>query len=352
MTTRRLGDLARELGGEVVGDEDVTIRGVAGIREARPGDLTFLANPRYEIYLRETRASAVLIAEARPNLPTPQLVHANPYLAFLKAVKAFRQERPRPEPGVHASSQIAAGARLGKGLSVGPHVVIEDGAEIGDECVLMAGVYVGQAARIGRQSWLYPNVVVREQCELGERVIVHPGAIIGADGFGYVREDDIYYKVPQVGTVIIGDDVEIGANTCIDRATTGTTVVGSGTKIDNLVQIGHNVTLGENVIVVAQVGISGSTEVGRGATLAGQAGIVGHIKIGEYAVVGSQAGVTKSVAPHAQVSGYPAQPHALARRIHALTMRLPQLVERLHRLEERLRAMEEERSADHIRTSR
>jgi UDP-3-O-[3-hydroxymyristoyl] glucosamine N-acyltransferase len=253
---------------------------------------------------------------------------------------------------VHPTAVIAPDARLGREVSIGPHVVVESGAEIGDEAVLMANAYVGPGARLGRESWLYPNVVVREECVLGERVVVHPGTVIGADGFGYVKDGGTYHKVPQVGTVVIGDDVEIGANACVDRATTGTTTVGSGTKIDNLVQIAHNVTLGENVIVVAQVGISGSTRVERGATLAGQAGIVGHITIGEGAMVGSQAGVTKSVPPHTQVSGYPAQPHALARRIHALTMRLPQLVERLQDLEKRLRALEEDRSADHIRSGR
>jgi UDP-3-O-[3-hydroxymyristoyl] glucosamine N-acyltransferase len=352
MMVRNLGDLARELGGQVVGDESLSIHGVAGIREARPGDLTFLANPRYETYLGETRAAAVLVAEARPGVAAAQLVHANPYLAFLKAVKIFRQERPRPRPGVHPTAVIAPGARLGEGVSVGPHAVIEEGAEIADGAVVMAGSYVGQNARLGKESWLYPNVTVREDCVLGERVVVHSGAVIGADGFGYVKDGDVYQKVPQVGNVVIGDDVEIGANTCIDRATTGTTQVGSGTKIDNQVQLGHNVLLGDNVIVVAQVGISGSTRVERGATVAGQAGIAGHIVIGEGAVVGSQAGVTKSVPPHTQVSGYPAQPHALAKRIHALTMRLPQMVERLQQIEKRLRALEEEKSADHVRSGR
>jgi len=350
MTPRRLADLAQELGGTLAGDPNLSITGVAGIREARPGDLTFLAHPRYETYLSETHASAVLIAEARPGARIAQVVHENPYLAFLKAVKIFRQERPRPEPGVHPTAVVSPGAVVGARVSLGPHAVIDEGAVVGDDCVLMAGAYVGSGARLGADTWLFPHVVVREACVLGDRVTVHSGTVIGADGFGYVRDGDIYHKVPQVGNVVIGDDVEIGANSCIDRATTGTTTIGSGSKIDNLVQIGHNVELGENVIVVAQVGISGSTRVRRGATLAGQAGIIGHIEIGEYAVVGSQAGVTKSVPAHTQVSGYPAQPHATARRIHALTMRLPLLVDRLARLEQRLAALEEERSAHHVRS--
>jgi UDP-3-O-[3-hydroxymyristoyl] glucosamine N-acyltransferase len=350
MTPCRLADLAQELGGTLVGDPNLTITGVAGIREARPGDLTFLANPRYETHLAETHASAVLIDEARPGARLAQVVHPNPYLAFLKAVKIFRQERPRPEPGIHATAVVFPGVKIGERASLGPHVVVEEGATVGEDCVLMAGAYVGPGARLGRETWLYPHVVVREDCVLGDRVTVHSGTVIGADGFGYVREGEIYHKVPQVGNVVIGDDVEIGANVCVDRATTGTTVVGSGTKIDNQVQVGHNVELGENVIVVAQVGISGSTRVGRGATLAGQAGIGGHLEIGEFAVVGSQAGVTKSVPAHTKVSGYPAQPHATARRIHALTMRLPLLVDRLAQLEQRLAALEEERSAHHVRS--
>ena len=207
------------------------------------------------------------------------MVHPHPYLAFLKAVKIFRQERPRPAPGVHPTAVVFPGVVIGERVSIGPHAVIEEGAAVGDAACSWR-TYVGTGARLGAD-WLYPHVVVREECVLGDRVTVHSGTVIGADGFGYVREGEIYHKVPQVGNVVIGDDVEIGANVCIDRATTGTTVVGSGTKIDNLVQIGHNVELGEHVIVVAQVGISGSTRVGRGATAAGQAGIAGHIEIGE-----------------------------------------------------------------------
>jgi UDP-3-O-[3-hydroxymyristoyl] glucosamine N-acyltransferase len=229
-------------------------------------------------------------------------------------------------------------------------VVVSKGCVVGRDTILGAGSVLMPEAKVGERCLLYPQVVVREDCEIGDRVILHPGVVVGSDGFGFAFDHGRYHKVPQVGSVVIGDDVEIGANACIDRATTGTTTIGTGSKIDNLVQIGHNVELGENVIVVAQVGISGSTRVRRGATLAGQAGIVGHIEIGEYAVVGSQAGVTKSVPAHTQVSGYPAQPHATARRIHALTMRLPLLVDRLARLEQRLAALEEERSAHHVRS--
>jgi UDP-3-O-[3-hydroxymyristoyl] glucosamine N-acyltransferase len=350
VTSIRVDELARTLGGTVVGDGAALVTGVAGIREARSGDITFLANPRYEPYLEQTRATAVLLAEEKPGAAIAQIVHPSPYLAYLKVVKIFRGERPRPPAGVHPTAVIDPQAKLGAEVSIGPNVVVEAGAAIGDRTVLTANVYIGHESTIGADGWLYPNVTVREECTLGDRVVVHSGAVIGADGFGYVRDGGVYQKVPQVGTVQIGDDVEIGANTCIDRATTGATVIGSGSKIDNLVQVGHNVLLHENVILVAQVGVSGSTEVERNATIAGQAGIGGHLHIGEGAVIAGQAGVTKSVPPRTQVSGYPAQPHAIAKRIHALTMRLPQLWERLQRLEERLRVLEEERSDEHVRS--
>jgi len=288
MKKRTLGDLARELGGKVIGDDSIPISGVAGILEAGPVELTFLASARYEPHLKETRAAAILIGEARPGLTIPQLIHENPYFAYLKAVHLFRPGPPRPAAGVHPTAAVDATAVLGEGVHIGPNVVIEEGAEIADGAVLLAGAYVGHGARVGRDTLLNPNVVIRYECTLGERVVIHSGTVIGADGFGYVRDQGIYHKVPQVGNVAIGDDVEVGANVCIDRATTGSTVVGSGTKIDNLVQIGHNVRIGENVVIIAQVGVSGSTEIGSGATLAGQAGVGGHIKVGANAVVGAK----------------------------------------------------------------
>jgi UDP-3-O-[3-hydroxymyristoyl] glucosamine N-acyltransferase len=352
MTKQTLGDLARVLGGRVIGEENISIDGVAGIREAGPGELTFLASARYEPHLKETRAAAILIGEERPGLEIPQLIHDNPYLAYLKAVQLFRPGPPRPAPGVHPTAAIDPSAELGADVVIGPNVVVQEGAVIGDRTILVANVYVGHGVRIGEACILNPQVVIRYECNVGDRVVIHSGTVIGADGFGYVRDDGIYHKVPQVGNVEIGDDVEIGANVCIDRATTGSTVVGAGSKIDNLVQIGHNVRIGENVVVIAQVGISGSTEVGSGSTIAGQAGVAGHIKIGENAIVGAQAGVTKSVAPNSRVSGYPAQPHSVARRIHAFTARLPLLVERLQELEERLRALEAESNQIDVESGR
>ena len=340
MTQITLGELARTLDGQVVGDSSIILKNVAGIREARAGDLTFLANERYAPYVGETLASAILIREARADVAVNQLVHPDPYLAYLKAVEIFRGDPVRPPAGIHPTAVVDASARVSKDASVGPNVVVEAEAEVGSGAVLMANVYVGHRSKVGAGSYLYPNVVIREECEVGERVVLHPGVVIGADGFGYVREGRTYHKVPQVGIVVVEDDVEIGANSCVDRATTGVTRIGAGSKLDNLIQVGHNVTMGKSVIVVAQVGISGSTEIGTGATLAGQAGVVGHIRIGENAVVGAQSGVTKSVPDNSQVWGTPAQPATAARKIHALTQRLPVLLDRVHRLEERLVALE------------
>lgn len=342
MSEKTLNDLAEILGGEVLGDGNIPIRGVAGIREAGPGDLTFLAHERYETYLEQTKGSAVLIERPRPGLPLSQLVHPNPYLAYLKALAIYRPAAPRPTPGIHPSATVAQDAHVGHEVTLGPGVVIESGAHVGDRSVLIANVYIGRETRIGNDVVLHPGVVVHEECRVGDRTTIHSGTVIGADGFGYVRDGRTYHKVPQVGNVEIGEDVEIGSNVCVDRAVTGTTVVGTGTKIDNLVQVGHNVRIGENAIIIAQVGISGSTEVGDGVTLAGQAGIGGHLKIGENAIIGAQSGVTKSVPPNTQVSGYPAQPHSLARRIQVLTHRLPQMVKMLKQMDQRLHAIEAE----------
>lgn len=338
----RLDKLAKILNGVVVGDGSVQITGVAGIKEAREGDITFLVNPKYESYVATTKASAVIVANDHKTIPKPLIQIENPYLAFLKAVRLFRAETQKVDAGIHPTSVIGKDVRLGERVAIGPFVVIEDDADVGDDVVVMALSYVGARSRIGKGTFVYPNVTIREDVNVGERVIIHSGAVLGSDGFGFARDGEAYQKIPQVGNVEIGDDVEIGANVTIDRATTGTTSIGCGTKIDNLVQIAHNVAVGENCIIVAQVGISGSTEVGKNVTLAGQVGIVGHIKIGDNAMVGSQAGVTKSVPPGARVSGYPAAPHEAAKRLHASLKRLPQLIKQFRELEKRVDALEKE----------
>ena len=342
MSTRTLAELATELGGRVVGDDSILIRGVAGIREAQPGDVTFLANSRYEGYLTETRASAVICDHQPRVAPVTLLQVDHPYLAFQKAVRLFRPELYQPLPGVHPTAVVSAAAHIGENASVGPHCTVEPGARIGANTVLMAGCYVGVQATIGEGCLLYPRVVVREECVLGDRCILHSGAVIGADGFGFAFDAGRYHKVAQVGNVVVGDDVEIGANTTVDRATTDSTRIGDGTKIDNLVQIGHNVVIGRHCIIVAQVGISGSTELEDYVTIGGQAGIVGHVKLGRGVQIGAQSGVTKSVPADTTVFGTPASPLPLVKRLNAYLQRLPLLFDRTKTLESRIAKLEEQ----------
>ncbi|HEY2954721.1 MAG TPA: UDP-3-O-(3-hydroxymyristoyl)glucosamine N-acyltransferase [Candidatus Eisenbacteria bacterium] len=349
MIVRTLAELAAELDGEVVGDGSTSIRGVAGIREAMPGDITFLANARYESYLTETRASAVICSREPRFAAIALLVVDNPYLAFQRVVRVFRPDPYRPAPGIHPSAVVSPQAEIAEGASIGAHCVIEQGARVGSRAVLMPGCYLGQLAAIGDETFLYPNVVVREECTLGARCVLHSGVVVGSDGFGFAFDAGRYHKVPQVGNVIIGDDVEIGANTTIDRATTDSTRIGDGTKIDNLVQIGHNVVIGKHCIIVAQVGISGSTHLEDFVTVGGQAGLGGHIRIGERAMVGGQSGVTKSVPAGEVWSGYPAAPHGLWKRITALVQKLPELFRRTRALEERVERLESTKEREEVR---
>jgi UDP-3-O-[3-hydroxymyristoyl] glucosamine N-acyltransferase len=346
--TRTLQELAELLGGEVLGDGSIPITGVAGIREAQPGDITFLANSRYESYLLETRASAVICSPDARRAPVPLLKVANPYLGFQRVVSVFRPDPYRPQPGIHPTAVIAADAELGDGVSIGAYCVVESRARIGARAILMPSCFVGAAVTIGEESCLYPRVVVREDCMLGARCIVHSGVVIGADGFGFAFDAGRYHKVPQVGNVVIGDDVEIGANTTIDRATTDSTRIGDGTKIDNLVQIGHNVVVGKHCIIVAQVGIAGSTELEDHVTLGGQVGVAGHVKIGTRAMVAGQSGVTKSVPADTVVCGYPAVPQSVFKRIHAFVQRLPQLFQRTRDLETRVATLERQPQREEV----
>jgi len=339
--TYKLCELAVIVGGEVDGDGEVVIGGVAGIREAEPGQITFVANPKYAEYLGETRASAVI---ASRDLATdkPVIRSANPYFAYFQVLNIFAEQLAVQYPrGVHELAVVDATARIGKNVGIGPFCHIGRNVVIGDDTTLLAGTFVGEGSRIGERCLVYPQVTIREGCEIGNRVILQPGAVVGSDGFGYARNGATHHKVPQIGRVVIEDDVEVGANTCIDRATTGETRIKRGTKIDNLVQLAHNVVVGEHCILAAQVGISGSTELGNHVTLAGQAGLAGHIVVGDRAVVGGQGGVTKSVAADTVVSGYPAREHREAKRILAHTAALPDLFKRVKELEQRLRELEE-----------
>ena len=340
MPSYSLRELAGIVGGEVLGDPDVVISGVAGIREAEKGEITFLANPKYESYLESTRASAV-IANRDGDLGTPILRVSNPYLAFLKVVTLF-SESPleRYERGVHPTAVVDGTACIGKDVALGAYAVVESGVVIADRTTIMPHVCICREVKIGEDCIIYPHVTIREGCEIGDRTIIHSGTVIGSDGFGYAKEGETHHKIPQIGIVRIEEDVEIGANSTIDRATTGVTLIKRGSKLDNLVQIAHNVVVGENSILLAQVGVSGSTELGKNVVLAGQAGLVGHISIGEGARVGAQGGVTKSIPPQTSVSGYPAREHGLARKIYAAMARLPHVMKEFRNLKARVERLE------------
>jgi len=338
---KTLKEIAEIIDGEIAGDANTVITGISGIKEAREGDITFLANPKYASLVEKTQASAIVTSRDIQALSKPIIRTQNPSLAFVKIVEAFSPPAVMRPKGIHPTVILGKNVSLGKDVAIGPYSVIEDDVSIGDATIIYSGCFVGSCAKIGSHTLIYPNVSIREQTSIGNRVIIHSGTVIGSDGFGFVTLKGVHQKIPQIGIVEIGDDVEIGANVTIDRARFDKTIIGRGTKIDNLVQIAHNVVIGENSIIVAQAGISGSTTIGRGVTLAGQAGLVGHITIGDGAVVGAQGGVTKSVPAHTMVSGYPARPHEIAKRVNACVQSLPKLFETVAQLKKKVKEFEE-----------
>lgn len=337
----RLAEIAKWIGGTVDGDDSLQISGLAKIEEAQPGQLTFIANPKYSKYAETTRASAILVDLDFAKSEKTLIRVKDPYFAFLKVVKHLYPEQIGVEPGVHPSAVVGEGSTVGKEVRIGPFVAIGRNCRIGDGVTLYPGVVLGDNVSIGDGSLLYANVSVREGCRIGGNVIIHMGAVIGSDGFGFAFVDGHYEKIPQTGIVVIEDDVEIGANTTIDRATLGETIIRRGTKIDNLVQIAHNVEIGEHTAIAAQAGISGSTKIGKYVKMGGQAGLVGHISVGDYAAVGAQAGVTKAVPPKVFVSGYPAREHMKAKREEASLARLPELLKKIRRMEAEITALRE-----------
>jgi UDP-3-O-[3-hydroxymyristoyl] glucosamine N-acyltransferase len=337
----RLSELAAAVGGTVDGDGGVVVGAVSGLQEAMAGDVSFLANPKYAPLVQHTHASAVIVArDFAGERPCALIRVDNPDKAFTQAALMLSPKPVQPQPGIHPTAVIAADAAIGKDVGVGPYCVVEPGARIGDRSILGSSCYIGHGCSVGEDCRFHPHVTLREHVTVGNRVIIHNGAVIGSDGFGYYRQGEAWVKIPQVGVVVIGDDVEIGANTTVDRARFGRTVIGRGTKIDNLVQIAHNVQVGEHVAMAAQVGISGSARVGRGVQLAGQVGVAGHLAIGDGAVVLAQSGVSKDVPAGAVMFDSPAMPQGKAARLHAHVARLPELKERVAELERRIRALE------------
>ena len=331
----RLTDLADRIGARLVGDGERVVAGIAPIEEAGPGQVTFLANPKYARFAKDSKATAIIAKEVVPGAQTAFLLSDNPYFAFACAVEAFHPPAP-PAPGISDQAVVDPSARLGRDVDVGPFVVIEEGAEVGDRTALFPGVYVGKGVTIGPDCLVYPHVVLYHDVTVGSRVILHAGCVIGSDGFGFAPTAEGFRKIPQVGTVEIGDDVEIGANTTIDRATLGVTRISRGTKLDNLVQIGHNVVIGSDTVIAAQAGIGGSTRIGSRVMIGGQAGFAGHLEVEDGVMVGAKSGVPESLrVSEARVwSGIPAMPHPVWLRMATLLPKLPELFRRVKRLEE------------------
>jgi UDP-3-O-[3-hydroxymyristoyl] glucosamine N-acyltransferase len=314
---------------------DTEITGVAGIEHASSGQLTFVSNPKYNAAAKTTQASAVIVAENFPAIPTGMLRSKNPYLAWAKAIELFYQP-PRYAPGIHPTAVVHAKAKLGKNAHVGPYVVIDEDVVIGDNAVLLAHVVIYRGVTIGHNFFAHAHAVVREFCRLGDNVLLQNGVVVGCDGFGFAKDDadGHWHKIVQSGTVVIDSDAELQANTCIDRASMGETRIGRGAKIDNLVQVGHSCTVGHDTLLCGQVGLAGTTEVGNNVILAGQVGVSGHVKIGDGAIVTAQSGIPHDVPAGAMVSGYPAIDHKLWLKCCAAYARLPEIARAVRRLSE------------------
>ncbi len=343
---KTLAELAKLTGAELRNGEGVVIKGIGEISSAGPDQITFLENIKYKHWLKDCKAAAVISRELSDLAGRPALISDDPYLAFAKVTAVFYYGGLAAPTGVDKRATIAADAVLGQGAVVGAGAVIGARAEIGRGTVVHPLAFVGEDSRLGQDCLIYPGAVIRERCYLSDRVIVHPNAVIGSDGFGYAPEKKKWRKIPQSGRVVIEDDVEIGAGVCIDRGAIGDTVVGRGSKLDNLIQVAHNVKIGEDCAFAAQSGFSGSSQIGDRVTMGGQVGMVGHITIGDDAMIAAQSGVAKSVPDKTAVFGSPARPMSEARRINALLGRLPELFERLQELEDGFDAGKDKKKDD------
>lgn len=322
----KLGKIAAALSARLEnGSPHTEISGIAGIKEAGPGQLTFVANPKYAAAAKTTKASVVILGEDAPAISAAMLRSKNPYLDFARAIELFHQS-PRYEPGVHPTAVVHASAKIGPRAHIGPYVVIDQNVEIGADAVILAHVVIYPGVKIGKFFFAHAHSVVRENCRLGDHVILQNGAVIGADGFGFAKDNaGHWHKIVQPEAVVLGENVEVQANSCIDRASVGETRIGNGVKIDNLVQIGHASHVGDDALICAQVGLAGSTEIGKGAILTGQVGVVGHCKVGDGAIVTPQSGVSGDVPAGAIVSGAPAVDHKLWLKYSAILSRLPEI---------------------------
>ncbi len=329
-----LSEIAKRLNGRIDNcprPDDVSVTGVAGIEEAGPGQITFIANPKYAPAARTTKAAAIIASEDFPSGEIPLLRFANPYLAFARAIELFYKP-PRYLHEIHSTAEIASSAKIGKNASIGPYVVIDEDVEVGDNCVLRPHVVIYRGARIGNNFFAHAHAVVREYCRIGHNVILQNGVVIGADGFGFARDGEHWHKIVQSGITILEDDVEVQANSTIDRSSIGETRVSRDAKVDNLVMVGHGSSVGEHSLLCSQVGLAGSTTVGKNVILAGQVGVAGHCTIGDGAIATAQSGIPNDVEPGKTVSGYPAVENKQWLRSVAAVNRLPEIVKQVRAL--------------------
>ncbi|HNZ48212.1 MAG TPA: UDP-3-O-(3-hydroxymyristoyl)glucosamine N-acyltransferase [Candidatus Hydrogenedentes bacterium] len=339
----RVKEIAALVQGTVLGDENIIIDQVNGIAEATAGQITFARDTKHVHLLAESKAGAALVPCGTGSLPLTTIEVEQPDFAFFTVLKAFATVVEKPAPGIHPQSAVSADAEVHESAHIGPFCVVSAGSRIEEGVVLVANVFIGENCRIGANTRMYPHVVIREGTEIGKNCIIHAGACIGSDGFGFVPAGGVWHKIPQIGTVFIGDDVEIGSNTAIDRATFGVTRIGTGTKIDNLVQIGHNVVMGEHCAVAGMAGFAGSAVIGNQVRVGANAGMAGHITLGDGCTVGARAGVMRNVEPGAIVSGMPATDHRQQLRIMAAQGRTPEMLRRIAALEKELEALKEQK---------
>lgn len=339
MQSRTLQELADYLGGTVRGDGTVTVNGLAPLESAGPDKVTFLANPKYAVRVADTKAGGVLMAPGGEAYGRNVIELSNPYLGFAKLLTLFYTS-PHPALGVLPEAVVGTNVTLGDGISIYPGAVIGNNVVIGDRVVIYPGAVIYDGVQIGDDSVIHANAVIRERCHLGKRCKLQPGAVVGSDGFGFAPDGSSYYPIPQIGIVVLEDDVEIGANATVDRAALEVTLIKRGTKLDNLVQVAHNCQIGEDCMIVSQVGIAGSSKIGNHVTLAGQVGVVGHVKIGDNVIVGAQGGVPGNLAANAYYSGSPAIPHKEWLRSMGVLPKLPDMRKKLNDLEKKLAQLE------------
>ncbi len=351
MQERTLGELAEYVGGRVCGDPDVRIKFASTLARAGKGDISFLTNRKYEKQLRTTKASAVIVGTETPTTSVPLLIAEDPYYVFMKIMVLLHGHRKHKKVGISQRASISDSAKIGVDCQIHDFVTIADGTRIGDSCIIYPCVHVGPNVQIGNDSIIYPNVTLYDGCKIGHRVIINANSTIGEDGFGYATHKGIHHKIPQTGIVIIEDDVEIGACCGIERGTLGDTVIGQGSKLGDLVAIGHGARIGPHCLLVAQVGISGSTTIGHHCTIGGQAGIVGHITIGNNVTIAAQSGITNNIPDGKVMLGSPAIEASQAKRVFCTAQHLPEMRQSIRELQNRIERIASSAESDSEKTS-